>query len=165
MLGGYIGAGPGKLLERDMILVAMLRYGHQKFITKHPKRYLMDAINNGWSTSPKKSIFGANKHEGSFVLGMIYNSYILPNGVVEDAHFLRHLFSATLLEALGLKDDSGVIYELINYTYFEDSMLGNWDLMIDGMVNLVGTFFIKASTYEFMKFNQLAGAENYFYSF
>ena len=30
---------------------------------------------------------------------------------------------------------------------------------------LVGTFFIKASSYEFMKFNQLAGAENYFYSF
>jgi len=141
------------------------RFGHQKFITKHPKQYLMDAINNGWLTTPKKSIFGANKHEGSFVLGMIYNSYILPNGVVENEHFLRHLFSATLLEALGLKDDSGVIYELINYRYFTDDMLGDWDQMIDGMINLVGTFFIKASTYEFMKFNQIAGAENYFYSF
>jgi len=140
------------------------RNGHQKFVTKHPKQYLMDAINNG-ASAPKKAIFGANKHEGSFVLGMIYNSYILPNGVVEDTHFLRHLFSGTLLEALGLKDDSGVIYELINYRYFSDSMLGDWDLMIDGLVNLVGTFFIKASTYEFMKFNQLAGAENYFYSF
>merc|ERR1712055_1152185 len=95
------------------------RNGHQKFITKHPKQYLMDAINNG-ATNPRKAIFGANRHEGSFVLGMIYNSYILPNGVVEDTHFLRHLFSATLLEALGLKDDSGVIYELINYTYFDD---------------------------------------------
>ena len=30
---------------------------------------------------------------------------------------------------------------------------------------LVGTFFIKASTYEFMKFNQLSGTENFFYSF
>jgi len=140
------------------------RNGREKFITKHPKQYLMDAINNPTST-PKKAIFGANKHEGSFVLGMIYNSYILPNGVVEDTHFLRHLFSATLLEALGIKDDSGVIYDLINYRYFDDSALGVWDKMIDGMVNLVGTFFIKASTYEFMKFNQLAGAENYFYSF
>jgi len=140
------------------------RNGAEKFITKHPKQYLMDAINDE-NSQPKKSIFGANKHEGSFVLGMIYNSYILPNGVVEDTHFLRHLFSATLLEALGIKDDSGVIYDLINYRYFEDSVLGDWDLMIDGMVNLVGTFFIKASTYEFMKFNQLAGAENYFYSF
>ena len=67
---------------------------------------------------------------------MIYNSYILPNGVVEDTHFLRHLFSGTLLEALGLKDDSGVIYELINYRYFLDSSLGDWDLMIDGLVNV-----------------------------
>merc|ERR1711970_898514 len=140
------------------------RNGHQKFITKHPKQYLMDAINNG-AMNPKKAIFGANRHEGSFVLGMIYNSYILPSGVVEDTHFLRHLFSATLLEALGLKDDSGVIYELINYTYFDDEMMGDWEMMIEGMINLVGTFFIKASTYEFMKFNQLSGAENYFYSF
>ena len=29
----------------------------------------------------------------------------------------------------------------------------------------MGTFFIKASTYEFMKFNSLAGSVNYFYSF
>ena len=67
---------------------------------------------------------------------VIYNSYILPNGITEDANFLRHMFSATLLEALGIKDDSGIIYELINYRYFEDSMLGDWDLMIDGMVNV-----------------------------
>merc|ERR1711970_612405 len=139
-------------------------HGHEKFITKHPKEYLGDGIANG-SPSPKKAIFGANKHEGSFVLGMIYNSYIVPNDVTNNDLFLRHLFSTTLLEALGLKDDSGVIYELINYRYFMDHMLGDWDLMIDGMINLVGTFFIKASTYEFMKFNQIAGAENYFYSF
>ena len=44
------------------------RYGKKKFVTKHPKQYLMDDINNG-SPSPKKAIFGANKHEGSFVLG------------------------------------------------------------------------------------------------
>merc|ERR1712212_895382 len=44
-------------------------HGHEKFITKHPKEYLGDGIANG-SPSPKKAIFGANKHEGSFVLGM-----------------------------------------------------------------------------------------------
>ena len=71
---------------------------------------------------------------------MIYNSYILPNGVVEDDHFLRYLFSATLLEALGLRDDSSIIYELINYRYFTDSQLGDWNAMIDGMVNVSGIF-------------------------
>ena len=74
-------------------------------------------------------------------VSVIYNSYILPNGITEDANFLRHMFSATLLEALGIKDDSGIIYELINYRYFEDSMLGDWDLMIDGMVNVSNSCF------------------------
>ena len=44
------------------------RNGHQKFVTKHPKQYLMDAINDE-TPATKKAIFGANKHEGSFVLG------------------------------------------------------------------------------------------------
>ena len=43
-------------------------HGAQKFITKHPKEVLMDHINNP-DHVPIKSIFGANKHEGSFVLG------------------------------------------------------------------------------------------------
>ena len=54
---------------------------------------------------------------GLFPIAVIYNSYLVPNSVMTDEHFLRHLFSSTLLEALGLKDDSGVIYELINYRF------------------------------------------------
>ena len=83
-----------------------------------------------------------------FILSVIYKSYLVPNDVMTDELFLRHLFSATLLEALGLRDESGVIYELINYRYssylgyscffrfFTDSDLGHWDLMIDGMINV-----------------------------
>lgn len=139
-------------------------HGQVKFIESHPKDILMEHINDP-NHVPKNGIFGANKHEGSFVLGMIYNSYIAPNNVTTDSHFLRYDFTEKMLDALGIKDSTGVIYELINYRYFTEDVLGTWDLMIDGMVNLVGTFFIKASTYEFMKFNSLAGAVNYFYSF
>jgi hypothetical protein len=32
-------------------------------------------------------------------------------------------------------------------------------------MQLVGTFFIKASTYEFMKFHHLAQAQTWYYSF
>ena len=35
----------------------------------------------------------------------------------------RYLFSSTLLEALGLKEDSGVIYELINYRFWSSFVL------------------------------------------
>jgi len=139
-------------------------HGAQKFISKHPKDILMDGIEMG-HLQPKKAIFGANQHEGSFVLGMIYNSYLLPNNVMEDTFFLRHYFTETMLDALGLKDDSGVIYELINYRFFQPNQLGDWCDMIDGMINMVGTFFIKASTYEFMKYNDLIGSASYFYSF
>merc|ERR1711910_271077 len=139
-------------------------HGAQKFIEKHPREYLMDNIGNP-PAKPKRAMFGSNKHEGSFVLGMIYNSYLVPNSVMTDEHFLRHLFSSTLLEALGLKDDSGVIYELINYRFFTNNELGDWDKMIDGLVNMVGTFFIKASTYEFMKFHDLGNGDSYYSSF
>ena len=50
-------------------------HGTTKFITKAPKEYLVDEINNG-ALSPKKAIFGANPHEGSFVLGSMLLSYI-----------------------------------------------------------------------------------------
>lgn len=140
-------------------------HGTHKFITKHPKEYLLEEIYNPPAT-PKKAMFGSNKHEGSFVLGMIYNSYLVPNDILNDEFFLRHLCTSTLLEALGLKDDSGVIYELINYRFYHNTAaLGDWQEMIDGMINMVGTFFIKASTYEYMKFYDLAGHDSYFYSF
>merc|ERR1711868_2935 len=127
-------------------------HGADKFIEKNPKEVLMAHINNP-NHVPIKSIFGANKHEGSFVLGMIYNSFIAPNNVTTDSYFLRYEFTEAMLDAMGIKDYTGVLYELISYRYFADDDLGVWDLMIDGMINLVGTFFIKASTYEFMKFN------------
>jgi len=139
-------------------------HGLERFLEQHPKDYLMANIANP-PANPKSAIFGANKHEGSFVLGMIYNSYLVPNEVMTDEHFLRYLFSETLLEALGLKDDSGVIYELINYRFFANDDLGVWEKMIDGMINMVGTFFIKASSYEFMKDHALTGAPSYYYSF
>ena len=44
------------------------------------------------------------------------------------------------MDALGIKDESGVIYELIQYRYFEDQMLGDWELMIDSMVNVRNSF-------------------------
>ncbi|XP_023323658.1 cholinesterase 2 [Eurytemora carolleeae] len=134
------------------------------FIDEHPKTAIMKMVLEG-SNAQKPALFGSNKNEGSFVLGLMYNSYILPNNVLEDQFFLRHLFIYTLLNAMGLKDQSGNIYEMLEYTFFDHTEMGTWDTMMDGMVNLVGTFFIKASTYEFMKYNVLTGVDSWYYSF
>jgi len=139
-------------------------HGRQKFITKHPKQYIMDQVSSGASkTIP--AMFGANKHEGSFVLGLMYNTYLVPNNVLSDNFFLEHFFTSTLLAAMGLQDTSGNIYEMLDYTFFNHADMGTWETMMDGMVNLVGTFFIKSATYEFMKYNQINGANSWFYSF
>jgi len=139
-------------------------HGPEKFITKHPKEYLMDHIYHG-NQFPKPALLGANKHEGSFVLGLMYNTYFVPNDILEDSFFLKFQFTSTLLRALGLNDDSGNIYEMLEYSFFKHADMGTWERMMNGMINLVGTFFIKASTYEFMKYNDLAGVDSWFYSF
>ena len=48
-----------------------------------------------------------------------------------------------------------MIFEILEHDYFQPWHLGDWDLMVPGMINLVGTFFIKASTHELMKYNQV----------
>ena len=56
-------------------------HGEVQFITKHPKDVLMEHINDP-DHVPIRSIFGANKHEGSFVLGSKYiNTNIQTDGV------------------------------------------------------------------------------------
>jgi hypothetical protein len=37
---------------------------------------------------------------------------------------------------MGLHDDSGNIYEMLQYTFFNNTDLGSWEKMIDGMVNV-----------------------------
>jgi len=139
-------------------------HGIQKFITQHPLEYQIQAIENG-IVNKKPGIYGANKHEGSFVLGMMYNAYFVPNNILTNSFFLEHRFISTLLKSLGLDDESGNIYEMLEYSFFDHSDLGVWDNMMEGMVNMVGVFFIKASTHEFMKNEVLADVDSWFYTF
>jgi len=139
-------------------------HGIEKFVTKHPKDYLHDQIYHG-NKSPKPAMFGSNKHEGSFVLGLMYNSFFVPNHILDDKFFLEFEFTTTLLRAMGLNDDSGNIYEMLEYVYFNHADMGDWSKMMEGMINLVGTFFIKAATHEFMKDHQLSGVDSWYYSF
>ena len=53
-------------------------HGQTKFIETHPKEILMEHINDPNHT-PKNAIFGANKHEGSFVLGSKIANWLLTN--------------------------------------------------------------------------------------
>ena len=66
----------------------------------------------------------------------MYNNYIEPRGLIHDADFLTHDFMPTMLDALGLQDTSGVIFEVVEHDYFNITDLGMWDQMMPGMINV-----------------------------
>ena len=66
----------------------------------------------------------------------MYNSYLMVHGYENDPEFLKFHFIPVMLNALGLNDTSGVIYQLIEYAYFQHNVLGSWDAMMPGMVNV-----------------------------
>ena len=49
----------------------------------------------------------------------------------------RHSLSTKFVyRALGLQDESGNIYEMLEYTFFNHSDMGIWEKMSNGMVNV-----------------------------
>merc|ERR1712018_1090027 len=94
--------------------------GNKIFLDEHPEKLLISG-----RFQPKPVVFGSNKHEGSFVLGVMYNTYIEPRGLVHNSSFLRHDFMPAMLDALGLHDATGVIYEVIAHDYFKAKELGD----------------------------------------
>ena len=126
------------------------KQGEQVFIDEHPESILQYG-----KFEPKPVVFGANKHEGTYVLGgtnfpdifldifsnfyfpVIYNKYIEPRGLMHNASFLTHDFLPVMLNALGLDDKSGVIYEVVEHDYFNITDLGDWDKMMPGMINVM----------------------------
>lgn len=109
--------------------------GHVKYLTKHPEEILKKK-----EFEPKPIIFGSNKHEGSFVLGIMYNSYIKPHDLMGDKDWLMHDFITDMLNALGLHDSSGVIFEILENEYFNSTDLGDWETMMPGMINVSELF-------------------------
>jgi hypothetical protein len=62
----------------------------------------------------------------------MYNNFILLHGHQHSEAFLRHEFIPVMLEALGLNDASGVIYEILEYAYFSFKTVGEWEKMMPG---------------------------------
>ena len=66
----------------------------------------------------------------------MYNNFIILHGHQLNEDFLRHEFIPVMLDALGLNDASGVIYEILEHDYFNLRDVGEWDRMMPGMINV-----------------------------
>jgi len=108
-------------------------------------------------------MFGANAHEGSFVYATVYNSYFLPNNLTDDEKFLKHDLTHQLLQTVEIGNSYPVEY-LVEEAYFESWQMGDLEAMRPAIIDLLGVFFLKASSYEFVVESADQGSPAYWYS-
>ena len=107
--------------------------GLDKFYSEgqHPEEML---LNGDYEKVP--IFFGANKHEGSFVYGVAYNTYLSPNEVTNNETFLKYDLTETMLRMVGI-DQGYAFSDQINEMYFETSQMGDLKSMTPGMIDVI----------------------------
>jgi carboxylesterase type B len=112
---------------------------------------------------PLPIFYGANKKEGSYVFAVIYNEFLVPNGLDQDAEYLHHEFISQLFETSEISNYYG-LKELVTSSYFRNGQMGDLMAMMPGLVDFFSVFFIKAAAYEFVQANAKY-APSYWYAF
>ena len=106
--------------------------------------------------------FGANKKEGSYVYTVLYNEFLVPNGLDKDKDFITHGFIPKLMETT----EVGNYYafkEMVAESYFDEGQIGDLYQMIPGVEDLLSVFFFKANAYELIQQNSRF-APSYWYA-
>jgi len=134
--------------------------GDRKFYTEH-ETPVDKMLAGNYESVP--IFFGANKHEGAFVYGAVYNSFLTSNNLTEDSSFLKYDLIPQLLRTVQM-DNSYGIEHLLDATYFDSWQLGDLMAMQPGLIDLLGVFFLKASSYTMVKENSGLNP-SYWYSF
>jgi carboxylesterase type B len=70
---------------------------YQKLIPEHPR----DVFNRG-DQANVPLMMGSTKHDGSYVLGVVYNRFLKDNNLTEDATFLENEMIPSILRSLGI---------------------------------------------------------------
>ncbi|XP_032791458.2 cholinesterase 1 [Daphnia magna] len=134
--------------------------GAQRIIESDP----LELFNSGnFATVP--TMFGANKQEGTLVLGVLYNGYLAPNNLTEDEEFLANELVPQLLVALHIDDPTGELAAQLTEKYLGTAVLGNFTSMTPGLTDMCSVLFLKGPTYETTKVVSQHNPNAFFYSF
>ncbi|CAG7659244.1 unnamed protein product [Allacma fusca] len=152
---GRLGLGPVKP-------VVQISGAEPRFLTERP-----EAILERHEQADIPLIMGTTRHDGSFVLGTEYNKFIKVNGYEEDEVFLRSKLVPTLLQALGLQDSTGVVYDALASLYLGKyaKASGNFTLMIPGLTDLHSVFFFNAGALRTLLLHSQLQSQSYWYNF
>ncbi|KAK7079156.1 Carboxylesterase 5A [Halocaridina rubra] len=130
---GFRGAAP--VLEGPGVPAAM------RLVEKTAEQYYEDG-----DASDVPLMIAANKHEGSFVLGIMYSAYLDPNGYVNDTIYLQNQMISDLLNAFGVKDQTNGLGESLIDAYI-DGPITDFNSASPGMIDLAGVLFLKAGAW------------------
>ncbi|XP_045023594.1 LOW QUALITY PROTEIN: acetylcholinesterase [Daphnia magna] len=111
------------------------------------------------------TMFGANKQEGTLVLGILYNDFLVPNNLTEDEEFLANDLVPLLLNALHIDDPTGELATQLTEKYLSTAVMGNFTSMIPGLTDMCSVLFLKGPTYETTQLVSQHNPDAFFYSF
>ncbi|XP_042203071.1 esterase FE4-like [Homarus americanus] len=110
---------------------------------------------------------GSVRDEGSLVIGLTYKDFLYPNGhTTNDTEFMRDEAVHTLINAFGIDDKNGAVTNTMQVGYFPNAIMGEWDTMVGGMIDMGGVMFLKSGLWEAVHAMYKAAPEVpvYFYS-
>ncbi|XP_063236892.1 carboxylesterase 4A-like [Bacillus rossius redtenbacheri] len=107
---------------------------------------------------------GVTKHEGSFILGNIYDIILQTRKLTHDFEYLSRNLTRDTLRFGGIEDATGMVEQVLVQKYFHNGELGYFDKMTPGLVDICGVALLKASTFRMVQENSRA-RPSYMYSF
>ncbi|KAK7079161.1 hypothetical protein SK128_021593 [Halocaridina rubra] len=129
-------------------------------ITKTPEEYFIDG-----EVNDVPLLIGANKHEGSYVLAIMYLEHLVPNNLVNNTEFLKEDMIPAILNAFGVDDQTNGIGESLTDAYLGGE-INDFESISPGLIDLAGVLFLKAGAWQTAKTHAKYLQSNvYFYSF
>lgn len=112
-------------------------------------------------------IIGANKHDGSFILGILYFSKLAPKNLHKNGTYLKQDFVPDLLKFAEVKEESGGRGEAssLEMTYLVGVNRSNWKESMPGLVDLVSVLIFKSSIKNTVDILSRRNKNVYLYSF
>nr|CAD7196778.1 unnamed protein product [Timema douglasi] len=107
---------------------------------------------------------GITKHEGSFILGNIYDIILQTKKLTNDFDYLSHNLTRDTLDFGGIEDPTGLVVQTLTEKYFGHGELGNFSKMTPGLVDICGVSLLKASALRTVLENSRV-QPSYLYSF
>ncbi|XP_069678632.1 juvenile hormone esterase-like isoform X3 [Periplaneta americana] len=105
--------------------------GSHKFLVEHPLKSLQEGR---FLQVPMMG--GVTRHEGSFILGNIYDIILQHYNLLHNKDFIRHNLTRATLKFSGIEDPTGMVTDVLNEKYFQPGQLGDFNAMVPGLVDV-----------------------------